>query len=540
MLLALATFFMLTVTAVSAQSNCVKADFEFAIDQSTKTVKFKAETSSNALAVFWEFDSSKVRGFTATHTYASAGTYKVCMTAYAFNTATKQRCSTTVCKTITIRDCDLKADFEVHTDGLGVKLEAKSNSKHAVYGWTFGDGDDARGQTAGHRYQKEGKYTICLFVKDTVTGCSTRLCKDVALRECNLKVAFKFEQRGNDVKFKAESNEQNVTYVWSFGDGSDGRGQEIKHSYAKPGTYRVCVTAILTNSSGTQKCTTTVCEKVEIERQKDTCDLRADFKYEIDGRKIRVKGEASEKGVLFFWSWGDGGSDHGVTANHKYAKEGVYEVCMIAFNPKTKCKVMVCKRVVIEKPCKLKADFKYRIDGLKIVLKARSNGSSDVVYGWKISDSSAYRGRVVRHQFSSAGVYKVTLIAYDKRTGCTVEVTKRIIINKKALEIPQAATDDVMLQTEDLLNAENTRAVEINWNASATPVPAQTNVAFTSDDKVLSHVTIYNLNGNKLVDTDLNVEQNEQVDITLLPTGLYYAHVTAVDGTVQIVKFVKN
>ena len=72
-----------------------------------------------------------------------------------------------------------------------------------------------------------------------------------------------------------------------------------------------------------------------------TCNLKADFKYKTDGRKIAVKGESNESGVLYFWSWGDGTSSTGQTAKHKYKKEGVYEVCLIVFNPKTKCKVCV-------------------------------------------------------------------------------------------------------------------------------------------------------------------------------------------------------
>jgi PKD repeat protein len=616
LLLSIATLFMFSWNSVSvAQSTCVKADFEYQIDQSTKTVKFKAKASSNAVSFVWHFGTgSGVNGATAKKTYSAAGEYKVCLTVYGYDSAKSKRCSLTVCKKIVIRGkCDLKADFELKSDGRSIKAVGKSSSKHAVYSWTFGDGHAARGQEVKYTYAKDGKYNICLIVKDTVTGCTTKVCKEIrvskcdlkadfelrsdglsikaigkssskhavyewtfgdgnhkrgqevkytyakdgkynvclivrdtitrcttkvckeiSVHKCDLKVDFEFAINGNDVKFKAKANQNHATFVWDFGDDDDGKGSEIRHSYDKSGVYKVCVTAYLSTSSG--RCTATVCKRIEIEC-KDTCNLEANYRYEIDGKKIRVKAEANEKGVAYFWSWGDGKSDNGITAKHKYAKPGTYEVCLIVFNPRSKCKVSICKKIIIEKPCRLKANFKYRVDGNKVLFKARSN-SSTAVYSWRFGDGHSGTGKAIRHQYNKPGTYKVTLVVYDKRTGCKVEVIKRIIINRKR----QAILDPGFSNNTYVTNPSDVQVLEQDWNWTATafPVPTTNNVSFASEQKDLTHATIYSQDGVKVLDIDLNVELGEQVDITILPTGFYYAQLSADDGTVKIVKFQKN
>jgi len=537
LLLTFATLFLFSFSNISvAQHSCVKADFEYSVDHNTNTVKFAARASSNAILFVWDFGTgTTVNGSTTTKHFSAAGTYKVCLTVYGYDKTTSKRCSVTVCKKIVIQKCDLRADFDLKSDGLTIKAEAKSSSKHAVYGWTLGDGNSERGDKVKHTYAKDGKYTICLFVKDTITGCTAKICKDVALRDCDLKVDFEFAQDGSDFKFRAKASESNATFIWDFGDGKDGKGSEIRHSYDKPGHYKVCVTAILTTSTGTKRCTATVCKRVVVPR-KDPCDLKADYKYEIDGREIKVKAKANEEGVQYYWSWGDGTSSHGQTAKHKYTKYGVYEVCLIVFNPKTHCKVCVCKKIVIEQPCHLKAKFKYRVDGNKVIFKARSN-SKNAVYGWKFGDGDDGKGNPIRHEYSKPGHYKVTLIVYDKVTGCKVEIVKRIIINRNQT-IPDAEADlDVDLNSSAEVRVD---APTWDWNATAFPVPSKNGVTFTSDEKLLTHADVYSQDGVKVLDVDLETETQEEIDITTLPTGFYYAHLTAVDGTVKIVKFLKN
>ncbi len=515
--------------------NQLKADFS--ITTSDLSAKFEAKSNSKTVVYGWTFgDNSTARGQAVKHTYKKEGSYKVCLVAKDTVTG----CVTRVCKGVKVEDpCNLKVDFEWKADGLSIKAAGKSNSKNAVYGWIFGDGNSDRGDEVKHTYAKAGKYTLCFVAKDTVTGCVARKCVDIKVEKpCRLKADFEFAQDGNDFKFRAKASDTNARFVWNFGDGQTATGATTKHSYKKPGTYEVCVTVYSKNATTTNSgCRVKVCKKVVVKRD---CNLKADFKYKTDGRKIAVKGESNESGVLYFWSWGDGTSSTGQTAKHKYKKEGVYEVCLIVFNPKTKCKVCVCKRVKIEKPCKLRAKMKYTISDNKVKFKARSN-SKNVVYGWSFGDGDYQRGNPVRHAYSKPGVYKVTLTAKDTVTGCVVTISKRLIINPNARRKTTATIPGVgqtqSSTTAQTMDVQNLQAPNADWSAMAYPVPANSQVDFTAD-KNLASVKVFTAGGAEVLSTDLTT--NENLDITTLPTGYYFAHLTAADGSVKIVKFVKS
>ena len=63
-----------------------------------------------------------------------------------------------------------------------------------------------------------------------------------------------------------------------------------------------------------------------------------------------------------------------------------------------------------------KADFAIKLDtsSQTVYAHARSN-KQPVVFAWKISDGSTYRGERMKHQFTAAGKYTICLvaIAYD-------------------------------------------------------------------------------------------------------------------------------
>jgi len=620
LLLMLFSALLLSPTMAGA-THCIDTlDFKFAIDNNSKTVKFVSKVSSDALAVKWDFgDGDYSTDRNVKHTYDSAGYYKVCLTAYGYDSINKTRCSTTVCKRFKIIDCDqLKANFSFKTDDLTAKFEAKANSRTVVFWWTFGDGFAARGKEVKHTYKKEGKYkvclvakdtvtgcitreckevkvedpckrfeavfdvsvdglsikaigkansknasigfifgegnsargdevkhtyakdgkyTICVVAKDTVTGCVTRKCKDIKVSKCDLKVDFEYKTDGLALKATGKSNSRNAVLGWTFGDGNSDRGSQVKHEYKKDGKYTVCVTAVTANSNSTKACRTKVCKRIVIKDK--GCDLKADFRFKVDGKKLIVKAEANQKNVLYYWSFGDGNSGHKQEAKHRYKKPGVYEVCLIVFNPKTKCKVCVCKRVKTEKPCNLKANFKITINDNVVRLKARSN-SKDVVYGWSFGDGTSKRGNPVRHKYAKPGVYKVTLYAKDTVSGCTYSLSKRLIINPSARSMVFKNTQqNNTLTTEDAGTSgiSKVSSEKPDWSAGAYPVPASESVDFKAD-KPLATVEVYNAGGTSVLSTDL--DENQNINITTLPTGYYYARLTADDGTVKIVKFVKS
>jgi PKD repeat protein len=510
----------------------LKADFRYEI--SGLSIKVKGETNSAHAAGGFTFgDGSAERGFSASHTYSKPGIYALCFIVKD----SIYGCVTEVCKRILIDPCDLRAKFDYRQSGKDFAFFAKSNDSNARYVWDFGDGTSGTGSEVKHSYQSGGTYIVCLKVlsKSGTLICDYKVCERVEVKRdgCDIEAKFEFRQDDADFAFFAKVSLAPARFVWDFGDGNHGYGDQVKHSYSQPGVYEVCLTVYYAATNSSAICSTNVCQRVEVKRPQKDCDLRAEFDIRVDGRKVYVNAKANQEDVHFFWSFGDMHDATGSSARHKYREYGTYEICLIVFNPKTKCKVCICKKVVIHKPCDLKAEFVWKADRDLVYFKARSNGSNSTRYFWNFGDGQTGSGQKIRHRYSSRGVYTVTLLIYDVRTGCKTRVSQKVYVGLRPdQKREEPGTVDSVSRQED--NAGNTPE---SWKASVNPSPARSQVSFSSDDKELHKVNIYSADGSLALEvlSDLNA-----VDISKLPKGFYYAHVYATDGSLTIVKFLKE
>jgi PKD repeat protein len=80
----------------------------------------------------------------------------------------------------------LKADFSTCTGSgtasLKVKFTDKSSDKPTSWKWSFGDGTSSTCKHPTHTYDKAGKYTVTLTVKDAA-GNTAKKCRCVVVSE---------------------------------------------------------------------------------------------------------------------------------------------------------------------------------------------------------------------------------------------------------------------------------------------------------------------------------------------------------------------
>jgi PKD repeat protein len=125
--------------------------------QATPTVTFTDLSTGEPTSWSWNFDD----GFTSTlqnptHTFATNGTYDVCLT------ATSILGSNTDCNTITI-DSYLPpvADFS-YTGDPEVFFTDLSLNDPTSWNWAFGDGFTSPEKNPVHTFAEDGSYYVCL------------------------------------------------------------------------------------------------------------------------------------------------------------------------------------------------------------------------------------------------------------------------------------------------------------------------------------------------------------------------------------------
>lgn len=214
------------------------------------------------------------------HTYAHDGDYEVCV-----RVVYEGGCEAKKCELVRIHRPANECDVKINETATSINnLERKfylglmNDRPVEKICWTYGDGTTENCITpanpltpnayiSSHVFPAPGTYKVCVKVW-YAGGCIVQKCIEVNIRPqtgntcggymTELKVAPKtFLFKGFGVQNPGDAV---VSYTWSFGDGTSGNGQEVKHEYTTGGSYQVCLT--IRTTSG---CVTTICKRVTIE-----------------------------------------------------------------------------------------------------------------------------------------------------------------------------------------------------------------------------------------------------------------------------------
>lgn len=379
----------------------IKADFGYNSKDECAIV-FNAITETNEctqiIDLQWDFgDGNTGDGQSTTHQYDCGGTYTVCLTVIGVNWA--DTCEVKVCKEITVDcpdTCKLSNPFFTYQadDSCSIYFNGNVNTGPCTniisWEWNFGDNQTATGQNVSHQYACSGTYPVCLTVTGTSGNdtCQVTYCDSIQV-ECNDTCELKrprFKYRMNDscvVDFKGSVTTgpcTNVTdWVWNFGDGNTGTGQQVSHRYTCSGTYVVCLTIYGTNA--TRKCKIQYCDTITVECD-SKCVLKPDFMYTsafnctVSFTDMTTASPCTQP-VSWYWSFGDGGTSTTQNPIHTYPGSGGYTACLTVTgqNGNQFCRRRVCKdiRVFCLTPIKEPVATKKQEISLPMDLEAFSN-----------------------------------------------------------------------------------------------------------------------------------------------------------------------
>lgn len=219
---------------------------------------------------------------------------------------------------------------------------------------------------------------------------------------------------------------ENLTYAWSFGDGSPATGASsaniaVDHVYADPGVYTAALT--VTDPQGaadTEQIVINVDDTAPVAHATATPSpamVQQAVAFDASGTTDQ---ETADSGLTFAWTFGDGKTGAGVAPTHTYTAAGTYAVTMTVTDPQGVSDSVTLSLQVTNTapvaagtitPSAPTAGESVAFDGTASTDKETPRS---LTYAWDFGDGSAKATTAApAHTYAAAGTYPVKLTVTD-------------------------------------------------------------------------------------------------------------------------------
>jgi PKD repeat protein len=277
------------------------------------------DLSANAPSSWnWTFgDGFFSTGQNPEHTYASDGSYYVCLT------ATNMLGSNTVCDFVDISGNPEVpvADFSFTGDPTVAFTDLSTNIPTA-WAWDFDDGGVSTEANPTHTFISDGTYSVCLTASNAAG--SSEVCKTIVISSFPAPDAS-FSYVGDpDVAFTDLSTGGPTTWLWNFDDGDVSTEQNPTHDFASNGVFNVCLSVTAPGGSDTY------CQDITISENPSA--PVADYSYEITGYNVEFTDLSTNEPDDWYWNFDDGNISGLQNPAHEFVNPGTYNVCLRVTN----------------------------------------------------------------------------------------------------------------------------------------------------------------------------------------------------------------
>ncbi len=280
----------------------------------------------------WDFDDGATSNLqNPAHTFTDDGIFDVTLTATDNNGLSR---STTQPVLVAVRPT---ADFSASLNnviGVDVVFTDLSTDDGLLtdWFWQFGDGATSTEQNPTHAYASAGTFDVTLTATDD-DGATDTITMQVAVGVGDPPVAgFSlfplFPVANESVQFTDESSDpdnQIVSYLYEFGDGSSSTEPNPAHTYLSPGN--VDATLTVTDEAGNEGVLTIVGIPV---RARPVADFSSPASTSVGVPNAFDNLSTDEDGtiVAYAWDFGDGNTSTEESPTHPYGVAGNFTVSL--------------------------------------------------------------------------------------------------------------------------------------------------------------------------------------------------------------------
>jgi PKD repeat protein len=293
-------------------------------------------------------------------------------------------------------------------NGTSVSMYDSSYSVGTItnWNWTVSTGQTSTLQNPVFNFNSTGNYQVCLTIVSVYLGqtCTSSYCDTIVIGgtppSCNANFSFSNNILGTQFNAQASNN---VSYTWSFGDGSAGTGANPLHFYSNPGTYTVCLTVV--EASGVS-CTT--CQSVTIP---STSGCQAYFtSAQVPGTtQYNFTNQSQGNATYFYWNFGDGGTSTQQNPSHSYNSPGNYNVCLTIIDSLAGCSDTYCDSLSIGGGVLCDPTFTFQTSPAATVFAANLQNVG-ATYVWDFGDGNVGTGSFITHVYANPGTYTACLV----------------------------------------------------------------------------------------------------------------------------------
>jgi PKD repeat protein len=447
-------YYLATFSVMKSGSNCVayasafieigqvkcKADFDFAVDDSTNEVTFTEKSTGAIKNYYWRFDDGNFSvDPNPVHLFAKQGMHNVFLTI----SDSSGMCMDNTEKKVQVGNVNCSAHFATFIDipslTVSCKNEAIGNTTQCY--WYFGDGSASKDTNPIHQFNYPGYYTIGLTTFDPANWCMDSYQTTILVGEegidCKADFIYQVDTSNRKVNFSDNSIGTIEDYTWDFGDGIISTAKDTSHIYPKGGYYNVCLTVV--NDKGVPNMN---CKWIKVATDNKT-DCYADFIFDIDStaRVVSLVSQSLGNPNSFEWNLGDSStSTKADSLVHTYAKAGYYLVTL-HIKTLTGCESYGYKLINIGQPDGIYAKFGYlardysaKAGGYPVDLVGAGIGDNSKLR-WNFGDGSENSTSMSpTHLYTNQGTYWVCLtysdtVTHEESTDCDSVSTQAMCQN---------------------------------------------------------------------------------------------------------------